>query len=302
MPTFGEEMRSRLQQLHIGVRRVDECSRQDASKQHNGALHISRYRLRELQQNPDDITVAEIAELAKLCHTSFKDLLSLYLSYYPRLLGDSDQPPSTHLLPNQACEWLESPGSPCDETALLPSSQNHYKFHGSAAMWASGSQYIYGRIGLNDRTMWPLLPPGSIVRVNTRQKTVMRHGSWHNDYDRPIYFLEIRDGFACGWCDLYDRQLIITPHSLSPASPRSFALGREVEVRGRVMGYAVDNELMQRLGALPTPLSSVAGPAWREGAMIPARSRIAASRQSDKEKAKPVECPIPVSEPLQEIA
>jgi hypothetical protein len=302
MHTFGEEMRSRLQQLHIGVRRVDECSRQDAGKEHNGALHISRYRLRELQQNPDDITVAEIAELAKLCHTTLKDLLNLYLSYYPRLLGEAEQPPSTHLLPDQACEWPGSLASPCNETGLLPSGQNHYKFDVSSPLWPSGSHYIFGRIGLEDRTMWPLLPPGSIVRVNTRQKTVARHGSWHNDYDRPIYFLEIRDGFACGWCDLYDRQLIVTPHSLSPASPRSFALGREVEVRGRVMGYAVDNELMQRLGTSPTPLPPVASPAWRESAIIPERNRIAATRQSDKENGKPVKSPIPVTEPLQETA
>jgi hypothetical protein len=135
MHTFGEEMRSRLQQLHIGVRRVDECSRQDAGKEHNGALHISRYRLRELQQNPDDITVAEIAELAKLCHTTFKDLLSLYLSCYPRLLGEAEQPPSTHLLPDQACEWPGSLASPCNETGLLPSGQNHYKFDVSSPLW-----------------------------------------------------------------------------------------------------------------------------------------------------------------------
>ena len=69
------------------------------------------------------------------------------------------------------------------------------------------------RIGLDDWTMWPLLRPGCIVRINTRHKVIARHGSWSNDYDRPIYFLEIRDGFPCGWCDLHDRQLLLTLHS-----------------------------------------------------------------------------------------
>jgi hypothetical protein len=241
MRTFGEEMRSRLQRLHIGIRRVDDLSREDAHTKHNGSLHISKYRLRELQRNPDDITVAEVAELAKLCQTTFKNMLGRYLSCYPELLGDADLPPSTQLLPEQASEWLESLPAPGNSTSILPSAHRSLNA-ASSPLWSSGSQYIYGRIGLSDRTMWPLLLPGSVVRVNTRQKIVARHGSWHNDYDRPIYFLEIRDGFACGWCDLYDRQLILTPHSLSPASPRSFVLGREVEVRGRVMGYAVDCE------------------------------------------------------------
>lgn len=240
MRTFGEEMRTRLQQLHIGIRRVDDLSRHDANTQHNGSLHISKYRLRELQQNPEDITVAEIAELARLCHTTFNDMLTRYLSYYPTLVGETELPSSTQLIPDQACEWLGSLESAPAKTELVP--KNQARFNTARPLWPSGSHYIYGRIGMNDRTMWPLLAPGSLIRINTRQKVVARHGSWHNDYDRPIYFLEVRNGFACGWCDVYDRQLILTPHSLSPASPKSFILGREVEVRGRVMGYAVDCE------------------------------------------------------------
>jgi hypothetical protein len=240
MRTFGEEMRARLQQLHIGIRRVDDLSRRDANNQRNGALHISKYRLRELQQNPEDITVAEIAELARLCHTRFNDMLTRYLSYYPTLVGETELPSSTQLIHTQAGKWLESLASAPTETELV--AKNQTRFSAASRMWPSASHYIYARIGMNDRTMWPLLSPGSLIRINTRQKVVARHGSWHNDYDRPIYFLEVRNGFACGWCDVYDRQLILTPHSLSPASPKSFTLGREVEVRGRVMGYAVDCE------------------------------------------------------------
>jgi hypothetical protein len=207
MRTFGEEMRTRLQQLHIGIRRVDDFSRHDANTQHNSALHISKYRLHQLQQNADDITVAEIAELARLCQTPFKVMLSRYLSCYAHLVDATDLPASTQLLPEQGCEWLDSLTLASDETELLAKSHGHLSFGPSRPMWPTGSHYIYGRIGQGDRTMWPLLLPGSIVRVNTRQKVIARHGSWRNDYDRPIYFLEVRGGFACGWCDFYDRQL-----------------------------------------------------------------------------------------------
>lgn len=237
-----EEIRACLQRLNLGTRKVDDSSRHDAHANHNGALHISKYRLHSLEQNAGDVTIAELAVLAKLCRTTFADMLNRYLRYYPSLVDNSKQWASTQLLSEQECEWLWSLPRPGQKTELLAGPPNRRNVSLSRPIGPSSYQYIYGRIGLDDWTMWPLLRPGCIVRINTRHKAIARHGSWSNDYNRPIYFLEIRDGFVCGWCDLHDRQLILTPHSLSPASTRSFMIDREVEVRGRVVGYTLDCE------------------------------------------------------------
>jgi hypothetical protein len=240
MKSFGEEMRSRLQQFRIGVRTVDNTSRKDANGKHNPSFHISRYRLRELEQNSDDIRVAELAEFARLCKTTFSDMLGRYLSYHPELTGNSEMAAVTRLLPE--------PGRPpgalapaCGATEPLQAVSRASEGN-SSAFWRKGSSYLHARIGLDDLTMWPMVPPGSVVRINTRQRSIAPRGSWQSDYERPIYFLEVRNGFAYGWCDLHDQQLILTPHSLSPAPSRSWIMGREVEVRGRIVGYLVDLE------------------------------------------------------------
>ena len=35
--------------------------------------------------------------------------------------------------------------------------------------------------------------------IDETQRKVVNSG-WANEFDRPIYFLEHRQGYACGWC------------------------------------------------------------------------------------------------------
>ncbi|MFN2514145.1 MAG: hypothetical protein ABR568_22375 [Pyrinomonadaceae bacterium] len=59
---------------------------------------------------------------------------------------------------------------------------------------------------------------------------------WRNEYERPIYFLELRDGYACGWCELQGNQLLVIPYIGSHVSIRRFHYPEEAEIVGRVMG------------------------------------------------------------------
>lgn len=52
-------------------------------------------------------------------------------------------------------------------------------------------------------------------------------------------FTELRDGYACGWCELKDGQLILVPHITSPQPIRRFAHLDEAEIIGRVTGVAM---------------------------------------------------------------
>jgi hypothetical protein len=49
--------------------------------------------------------------------------------------------------------------------------------------------------------------------------------------------VELREGYACGWCELQGNQLLIIPHHSSPASVRRFTFPREAEIVGRVVSY-----------------------------------------------------------------
>jgi len=96
----------------------------------------------------------------------------------------------------------------------------------------------YGFIGLRDLTLQPLLRPGSFVQIDPQERKI-RAARWHTEFDRPIYFLELHDGYACGWCELQGNQLTLVPHPLSPCTVRRFDHPRDVEVVGRVVGIAM---------------------------------------------------------------
>lgn len=94
----------------------------------------------------------------------------------------------------------------------------------------------HGYVGLNDFTMYPLIRPGSLLAIDTSQNK-LQSVSWRNEFERPIYFIELRGAYACGWCELQSNQLLIIPHHSSPASIRRFTYPREAEIVGRVTSY-----------------------------------------------------------------
>src|ERR1700690_3999200 len=61
---------------------------------------------------------------------------------------------------------------------------------------------VYGFVGMGDRTMFPIIRPGSIVQIDQDQRKILPH--WENEHDRPIYFVELRGDFLCSWCELRD--------------------------------------------------------------------------------------------------
>ena len=54
----------------------------------------------------------------------------------------------------------------------------------------------YGFIGTEDWSMYPLLQPGSLVLVDESRSKIVNSG-WASEFERPIYFLEHRGGYAC---------------------------------------------------------------------------------------------------------
>ncbi len=86
--------------------------------------------------------------------------------------------------------------------------------------------------------MFPLLLPGSFLQVD-ESKNKVREGMWRSDYERPLYFIETREGYTCCWCSLKEDQLLLQPHPLSPVQPRVVKDQREAEVLGQVVGVAM---------------------------------------------------------------
>jgi len=97
---------------------------------------------------------------------------------------------------------------------------------------------LYAYIGLEDYTLYPLLRPGSFVQIDDRQKRIQTF-RWRTEFDRPIYFIELREGYVCSWCEFRDKQILLVPHPLSGCSIREFAYPTDAEIVGRVTGVAM---------------------------------------------------------------
>jgi hypothetical protein len=97
---------------------------------------------------------------------------------------------------------------------------------------------VYGFVGMDDRTMFPIIRPGSIVQIDQDQRKIVPSG-WENEHDRPIYFVELRGEFLCSWCELRSGYLSAVPHPLSKCEVRRFAYPREAEIVGRVIGVTM---------------------------------------------------------------
>ncbi|HUM04042.1 MAG TPA: helix-turn-helix transcriptional regulator [Terriglobales bacterium] len=102
----------------------------------------------------------------------------------------------------------------------------------------ASQRYTYAFIGTEDFTMYPLLQPGSFVQVDeTRRRVIGRQ--WRSEYERPIYFVETREGFVCCWCSLRYNSLVLQPHPLSTTPVRVLKHPQEAEVIGQVVGVAM---------------------------------------------------------------
>jgi hypothetical protein len=123
-----------------------------------------------------------------------------------------------------------SPDQPPDETTLL--------------LTATGSlpvPYRRGILGKRDRTLDPMIPPGSIVQIDTQKRVISSRKDWTQEFRRPVYFLMARDTYVCGWCELDKNSewLTLVPHPLSATPSRRWKYRTEIENLGRVVGVAI---------------------------------------------------------------
>jgi transcriptional regulator with XRE-family HTH domain len=94
-------------------------------------------------------------------------------------------------------------------------------------------RFRFAVIGTADDGMADLLPPRSLVEVDTAQNTVQVF-AWRTLRDRPVYLVWHNGGHACRWCQVEGRELSLVPHPLSAQAVQRFKMPGEATVVGRV--------------------------------------------------------------------
>jgi transcriptional regulator with XRE-family HTH domain len=95
-------------------------------------------------------------------------------------------------------------------------------------------RYRYAVIGSQDDAMFDLLPPRSLVEIDTAQNTVQVY-PWRTLHHRPLYLVWHTDGHTCCWCQVDGRELTLLPHPLSRQPVRRFKTPSQASILGRVI-------------------------------------------------------------------
>jgi hypothetical protein len=100
-------------------------------------------------------------------------------------------------------------------------------------------------------TLFPLIRPGSFVEIDAHQKRV-EWTNWANEFERPIYFIELRDEYACSWCEVRDGQLLLVPYPRSGNQVRPVRYPGDAGIVGRVTAVSMRIAEMRLSTAKPT--------------------------------------------------
>lgn len=233
----GQKLKTLRNERNITVREVEQASRRIAEAKGDKRFCISNGWLAQLENGLSEPSICKLSSLSVIYQTNLLDLLRLYNVHVDdkenyRPVAD---PHLTQLISDKSegnghCQTAEGNAFKPLHTSLL-SELKMIRPNGSEA------HITYGYLGLTDFTMYPMIRPGALLKIDTSQNR-LKTPTRHNEFERPIFFIELRDAYACGWCELHGNQLLIIPYHSSPASVRRFTYLREAEILGRVIGYS----------------------------------------------------------------
>ncbi len=247
--TVGSYLKDLRERLGLGVREVQKASALIAAEEENPEFYISAARLSQLENENSPPSVQKVFSISAIYGLDFLDLLKRYgvdadrinryresfkldathpvaLQVYspatlvtlPVRMDPSFRWETTQLLNRVVAQWGKMPAILLQE--LKPRTQ------------------IYGYVGMNDFTMYPILRPGAFVLVDGDRRRVVQTG-WQNESERPIYFIEMRDSYRCAWCQIAGSQITLIPHPMSRVAAESHRYPDEAEIVGQIIGVAM---------------------------------------------------------------
>ncbi|OLE11195.1 MAG: hypothetical protein AUG89_10280 [Acidobacteria bacterium 13_1_20CM_4_56_7] len=221
------------------MRDVENSSARIADRYRNEEFSIPPSRLSDIETKGILPSIYRLYTLSVIYRRDVRELMSWYgvdLNNMPADLG-LVSPPKSHV--SEALSGLQSvqvpvrmdPGFDERRTTNLGRMVEQWGLVPLAylAQFAT-TDFTYGYVGTHDFTMYPILPPGSFIQVDESRNRVLE-GSWRSEYERPIYFVETRDGHTCCWCSMRREEIILQPHPLSPVAVRNPDVLLEVNPR-----------------------------------------------------------------------
>ncbi|MFQ5875712.1 MAG: helix-turn-helix domain-containing protein [Dehalococcoidia bacterium] len=243
---FLKELREKLE---LGLREVQEASVRIAEAEKNHEFYISAARLAQIENENSVPSVFKVFSLSAIYGVDFLEVLRRFgldpgrANYYRSLLRlDVTHPVAAEVHAKDATVTLPvrlDPSFRWETTQLVSRVVEVWgEIPVAFLLQLNPRAHMYGYIGLRDFAMYPLLRPGSLVMIDEKRRRVLRDG-WRTEFERPIYFVELRDGYRCAWCHLEGSCLTLIPHPMSALPAERFNVPQEAEVVGQVVGVAM---------------------------------------------------------------
>jgi len=203
-PGAGERLKGLRTRLGLTTRDVEAGSQQIADQKRNREYYLSHAWLTDIENGKFTPSIYKLYSLSAIYHRSFVELLS----YFGLRIGDLNRDraamgiPRTHLVDSGADADVErvtlpvgfKPEFQLEKTNLLARIVEKWdEIPISLLQHLDLRKSVYGYIGLEDYTLYPLIRPGSLVQIDSSQRKIVPE-KWMTEFDRPIYFVELRDG------------------------------------------------------------------------------------------------------------
>ena len=246
MITGGQNLRILREKLGLTMRDIETASERIAKKRANEEYLIPISRLSDFETKGVIPSIYRLYSLAVIYRRELREVLSWYGIDLNIPISDLETaaPPRSHLsraLVNAQVVQMPVRMDPGFDPRKTMNFGRMVEQWGAVPMvyleQFSTVEYTYGYVGSEDLTMYPILPPGSFIQVDESRNKVVE-GGWRSEYERPIYFVETRDGHICCWCTVVRDELILQSHPLSPVQPRVVRLSH-AEVIGQIVGVAM---------------------------------------------------------------
>lgn len=248
MEEAGQKLKRARERLNLRYRDVEEASVRIAERHRNDEFVIALSRLADIENKGTVPTLYRLYSLCAIYRLDIHEVLEWYGVDVSALPADavSIEIERTHPIGFGTNGQGEvqiplslDPGLDVRRTTYL--SRMIQRWGKLPLMLLNGldlKNHRYGFIGTEDWSMYPLIQPGSFVLIDETRRKIVNSG-WTHEFERPIYFLEHRRGYACSWCNLTETHLILQPHPASMCNPEVYAFPDEIEVIGQVTGVAM---------------------------------------------------------------
>ena len=245
----GQKLKQARERLNLRYRDVEEASIRIAERHRNDEFIIALSRLSDIENKGTLPTIYRLYSLCAIYRLDFHEALEWYgvdLSWLPGDTGHTTIDRS-HLVRFDVSSYGTAqvplsldPGIDLKKTTYLSRMIQRWGRLPLALLDRLDlKNHRYGFIGSEDWAMYPLILPGAFVLIDEAHRKISP-GGWQNEYERPIYFLEHRDGFICSWCTLLgEDRLVVQPHPASRCDPEIYKFPDDIDVIGQVTGVAM---------------------------------------------------------------